>query len=90
MLFEGWRATKIQVGLATFCGKGHADSGQRFSAALANEPCRKTHQKKNEIREDTLISKEYSGRVSGGLLLVITPARHTWPCSSGEVLGVAD
>lgn len=88
MLFEEWRATKIQVGLATFCGKGHAGSGQHFAAALANERCRKTHQKKkNEIREDIFISKEYPGRVSG---VVITPARHTWPCGSGEVLGVAD
>lgn len=90
MLFEWWRATKIEVGLVTFCGKGHADSGQRLPDALANELCSKTHQKKNQVREDILISKEYSGRVWGVLLLVITPAKHTSPCTSGEVWGVAD
>lgn len=63
MLFDGWRATEIEVGLVTFCGKAHADSGQHPPAALANEHCSKIHQKKDQIRESILISKEYSGRV---------------------------
>lgn len=82
------RVTKCEVGLVTWGGKGSADTRQCLPTALTNDPSSKVS-KKNQIRVGILISKEGSVRV-WGVLLLVTPARHTQPCSSAEVWGLAD
>lgn len=95
MLSEECRVTEFEVGLVTLGGKGHADTGQHLPTALANDPSSKTIKKEPDKGWNLNFQRVFwvwgvSHLRAWDILLLMIPARHTWPCSSVEVWGLAD